>query len=180
MSNSNDQQIRIVSTSDEYIAGFNDCVGVVARERRYIGLVDGPPLSLSADFVHGVLADGGVHLVAVDPSGAVVGWCDIARSPREGFRHSGRLGIGLLPRYRGRGLGERLMIAAIDAARDRGMERIELEVFGSNDRAIALYERLGFVHEGIRRRAWKIDGRYDDDVLMAKFLTPLPDEKSAI
>lgn len=179
MSGPGQEQIRVVPTSDEYIAGFNNCVGVVARERRYIGLIDAPPLSVSADFVHGVLADGGVHLVAVDAAGLVVGWCDIARSPREGFRHSGRLGIGLLPGYRGQGLGERLMIAAIELARDRGLERIELEVFGSNTRAIALYERLGFVHEGIRRGAWKIDGRYDDDVLMAKFLTPPPDEKSA-
>ena len=37
----------------------------------------------------------------------------------------------------------------------------------TNVRAIRLYERLGFAHEGVRRRARKLDGGYDDNVLMA-------------
>ena len=165
--------IRIVPTTTEaHIAGFNQCVDVVARERRYIGLVTGPPLAASAAFVRQVLGDGGVHLVALDPDETVVGWCDITRHEREGFRHTGRLGMGLLPSARGHGLGQRLAAAAVDSARTKDFERIELEVFGSNARAIALYERLGFVHEGVRRRAWKLDGAYDDDVLMALFLAP--------
>jgi RimJ/RimL family protein N-acetyltransferase len=163
--------IRIVPTSTEaQIAGFNRCVDVVARERRYIGLVTGPPLAASAAFVRQVVADGGVHLVALDPDESVVGWCDIARHERDGFRHAGRLGMGLLPSARGHGLGRRLAAATIDAARTKDFERIELEVFGSNARAIALYKRLGFVQEGVRRRAWKLDGAYEDDVLMALFL----------
>jgi ribosomal protein S18 acetylase RimI-like enzyme len=64
----------------------------------------------------------------------VVGWCDIERYGREGFTHGGRLGIGMVPEARGRGLGRRLMLAAMDAARRQGMERIELEVFASNTR----------------------------------------------
>lgn len=163
--------IRIVpTTTDAHIAGFNQCVDVVARERRYIGLVTGPPLAASAAFVRQVLDGGGVHLVAVDPDERVVGWCDITRHEWEGFRHAGRLGMGLLPSVRGQGIGGRLAAAAIEAARAKDFERIELEVFGSNARAIALYKRLGFAQEGVRRRAWKLDGAYEDDVLMALFL----------
>jgi RimJ/RimL family protein N-acetyltransferase len=165
--------IRIVPTTTEaHIAGFNRCVDVVARERRYIGLVTGPPLTTSAAFVRHVLGGGGVHLVALDPDDTVVGWCDITRHEREGFRHTGRLGMGLLPSARGHGLGRRLASAAIEAARTTDFERIELDVFASNTRAIALYERLGFVHEGVRRCAWKLDGAYEDDLLMALFLPP--------
>ena len=163
--------VRIVPTTTEaHVAGFNRCVDVVARERRYIGLVTGPPLAASAAFVRHVVDGGGVHLVALDSDDTVVGWCDITRHDREGFRHAGRLGMGLLPSARGHGFGRRLAEAAIEAARAKGFERVELEVFGSNARAIALYERLGFVREGVRRRAWKLDGAYDDDVLMALFL----------
>lgn len=75
--------------------------------------------------------------------------------------------MGLLPEFRGHGVGERLARAVMDAALARGAERIELEVFASNARAIRLYERLGFVREGVRRRARKLDGEYTDDVLMA-------------
>jgi RimJ/RimL family protein N-acetyltransferase len=75
--------------------------------------------------------------------------------------------MGLLPGYRGRGIGRRLMEEAIARAWHAGLERIELEVFASNAPARALYEKLGFVTEGVRRRARKLDGAYDDNVLMA-------------
>ena len=95
------------------------------------------------------LVDGfGIQMLAVTPTNTVVGWCDIIRNPHEGFRHVGRLGMGLLPEYRGRGLGRQLAVHAIRAARQMGIERIELEVFASNTAAIALYRALGFVTEG--------------------------------
>ncbi|HEY0150529.1 MAG TPA: GNAT family protein [Longimicrobium sp.] len=161
------EEIRIVPTGEEHVEGFNAAVATVARERRYIALVDGTPLAASREFVRSVHATGGVHLVAIAEGGAVVGWCDVDRHTREGFRHSARLGIGLLPGHRGRGLGRRLMEAAIEAAWGAGLERVELEVFASNARAIALYEKLGFVAEGVKRRARKLDGEYDDELLMA-------------
>jgi len=161
------EEIRIVPTGEEHVEGFNAAVTVVARERRWIAFVDGMPLEASREFVRATHAGGGVHLVAVAADGAVVGWCDIHRNPREGFRHVGGLGMGLLPAWRGRGLGRRLMEAAIAAGWDAGLERIELEVFASNARAIALYEKLGFVTEGVKRRSRKLDGAYDDNVMMA-------------
>ena len=160
-------EVRIVATGDEHVEGFNRCVDAVARERRWLALLEAPPLEASREFVHDVIERGGVHLVAVDATERVVGWCDIARYQREGFRHSGMLGIGLLAEHRGKGLGERLARAALDAARAIGIERVELGVYATNERAIALYERLGFEREGVRRRWRKLDGVYDDDVVMA-------------
>lgn len=162
-------EIRIVPTGEEHVEGFRAAVDVVARERRYLALVEAPPLEASRAFVREVGAAGGVHLVALAADGEVVGWCDIHRSQREGFRHVGHLGMGLLPGYRGRGIGRRLMEAAIAQAWEKGVERIGLEVFASNPHAMALYEKLGFVREGVKRRSRKLDGRYDDDVLMALF-----------
>jgi ribosomal protein S18 acetylase RimI-like enzyme len=77
--------------------------------------------------------------------------------------------MGLLPEYRGRGLGRRLATQAIESARQAGIERVELEVFASNQPAIALYRTLGFVIEGVKKMARKLDGTYDDNVLMALF-----------
>jgi ribosomal protein S18 acetylase RimI-like enzyme len=166
------KNISIVPTTDAHIAGLNRCLDAVASERRYIGLVEGTTLAQSQEFVRRLIEGGGVQFVAVDgagPDGAgtVVGWCDIARPRLEGFRHCGRLGMGLLAPYRGLGLGRRLAETAIAAAREGGAERIELEVFGSNVSAIALYERLGFVRDGVKRNARKLDGDYDDVVMMS-------------
>jgi len=160
--------IRIVPTADEHVEGFQRCVGVVARERRWLVLVDAPPLEASRAFHRHVVETGGVHLVAVDAAGEVVGWCDVVRDGRPGYGHGGRLGMGLLPAHRGQGLGRRLLEAALEEARARGMERVELEVYASNERAMRLYETAGFEREGVRRRARFLDGIYEDDVLMAR------------
>jgi RimJ/RimL family protein N-acetyltransferase len=164
--------VRIVELAEGHVDGFHRCVGVVARERRYIGFVEAPPVEATRAFVQSVRDSGGAQFVAVDATGNVVGWCDVTRPPFEGFRHNGRLGMGLLPHVRGMGVGRRLAEATIDAARSRGVERVELEVFASNTRAIRLYERMGFTHEGVRRRARKLDGVYDDNVMMALVFDP--------
>lgn len=58
----------------------------------------------------------------------------------------------------------------LQKAKGMGLERVELEVFASNAPAIALYEKMGFVTEGVKKRARKLDGLYDDVVQMALFL----------
>ncbi|MBR4719779.1 MAG: ribosomal protein S18-alanine N-acetyltransferase [Lachnospiraceae bacterium] len=57
--------------------------------------------------------------------------------------------------FRGHGTGAALMRAAIKKARTIGGERFTLEVRKSNRAAIALYESLGFMTEGIRRNFYE-------------------------
>lgn len=74
--------------------------------------------------------------------------------------------LALHPAFRGRGLADR-------AARllqghlifDLGYHRLELEIYGFNERAIRHAERAGFVREGRRRRAYWRHGRWVDGVL---------------
>src|SRR5690242_19395212 len=54
-------------------------------------------------------------------------------------------GFGVAGERRGQGLGARLGEATIEAARDAGARRLQLEVLAGNDTARRLYERLGFV-----------------------------------
>ena len=168
--------VRIVPAEEKYVAGFTEVLDSVARERRYVGFLEAPPVETMREFVKSIVGGAGVQLFAVTQDDTVVGWCDIVRNPREGFRHTGRLGMGLLPKYRRRGLGRQLVIKAVEAARAMGMERIELEVFASNAAAIELYQALGFVSEGIKRKARKLDGRYEDNIQMA-LIGDLPNEK---
>jgi RimJ/RimL family protein N-acetyltransferase len=159
--------VRIVPTAEFHIPGLHAALDQVAKERRYLAFLSAPPLGATREFIRALIGGAGVQVVAVTEDERVVGWCDIIRMPLEGFDHTGRLGMGLLAPYRGQGIGRRLALAAIEAARAAGMERIELEVLGSNVNAIRLYEKLGFVHEGVKRRARKLDGAWDDNVLMA-------------
>jgi len=138
----------------------------VARERAYLGFLEGPPIEGSRAFWRGLIDKGWPFEVAVD-DGRVVGWCDIAPIDRPVFGHIGSLGMGLLPSHRERGIGRRLIGSALDRARACRLERVELHVFATNLRARRLYESLGFVAEGTLRRRAKIDDRYLDEVVMA-------------
>lgn len=53
-------------------------------------------------------------------------------------------GLGLLPAYRGKGLGRQLMNALINAARENGATTVQLEVIQGNTNAYMLYLNLGF------------------------------------
>jgi len=166
------QAVRVVPSEPHYLESFRSALDAVAKERRFLIVLEAPPLERIHEFIRDNLARGGVQFFAIDPADRVVGWCDVNRHRLEGYRHSGALGIGLIAPYRGRGIGAQLALAAINAARLNGIERIELEVWASNGTAIALYQQLGFVQEGLRRRARLLDGQYDDGVEMALLGAP--------
>ena len=65
------------------------------------------------------------------------------------------------------GLGRRLIEPTLEAARAFPLARVELAVRADNERAIALYRKVGFEVEGRRRRAMLVDGVYYDDIIMA-------------
>jgi RimJ/RimL family protein N-acetyltransferase len=49
---------------------------------------------------------------------------------------------------------------------EMNLNRVELWVHGSNERAIGVYERVGFVREGVARQGWYKRGEYHDLILM--------------
>jgi ribosomal protein S18 acetylase RimI-like enzyme len=159
--------IRPIELKD--VEEFQHVTNEVMRERRYLAFVDGFPIDEAATFVARNIRLGNPQLVA-DDQGRVVGWCDIRRETIPVYAHVGHLGMGMLPAYRGRGIGERLLRASIDAARSAGFERIELSVYAANERAAALYRKVGFVMEGTRVRGKKLDGDYDDVHIMGMLL----------
>ncbi|WP_338827498.1 GNAT family protein [Bradyrhizobium sp. 27S5] len=92
----------------------------------------------------------------------------VAEGPKR--RHKGEL-VGMYVRSAARRTGVGGLL--IDAALDLAAETVELVLIGvvkGNEQAHRLYRSAGFVEYGIERRALKIDGRYYDDILMAKDL----------
>lgn len=150
-------------TIDADVTALNAMVNAVCRERRFLASTVGFTLEQSRAYLAHVRVSGGVSLVALEEE-RLVGWVDIVPGGFEGLTHGGRLGMGLVPEARGRGVGEALLERALEEGFIR-LDRIELEVFSSNTPAIALYRRQGFREEGCRRRARRLDGR-DDDILM--------------
>ena len=72
--------------------------------------------------------------------------------------------IAVREELRGRGLGELLMLGTMEMAMARGAQRVTLEARVSNFPAHALYEKYGFVKDGIRRRYYA--DNHEDAVIM--------------
>lgn len=93
---------------------------------------------------------------------------------RNRIAEAGRFAIA--PEFRGRGIG-------LDAARqfqrlllvDLGFHRVELQIYGFNDRAIAHAERCGYVREGVKRKAYEKHGEWQDAVLFSLLREELED-----
>ncbi len=79
------------------------------------------------------------------------------------------LGIGIGDKdYQGKGFGtDTMQVLLRFAFQERNLNRVQLEVFAFNSRAIRTYEKVGFVHEGVRRQAVFREGRYHDVLMMA-------------
>jgi ribosomal protein S18 acetylase RimI-like enzyme len=69
---------------------------------------------------------------------------------------------------RGMGVGRALLEAACEETRQRGGRRLTLHLLGHNTAARRLYERTGFVVEGVLPGEMLLDGVYVDDVLMGR------------
>lgn len=76
------------------------------------------------------------------------------------YCHVCSLGMGVLKEYWGKGVGSELLHAAIVWAKENQMIRIELNVVETNERAIALYQKYGFIDEGTSVKGIKIDDKY--------------------
>ena len=71
--------------------------------------------------------------------------------------------------FQGRGIGRQLMEALLDIADNYlGLVRVELLVYPDNAGAVRLYERLGFAHEGVKRKFSRRQGRLTDALMMAR------------
>lgn len=161
--------ITIEPIREDHIESFRTALDIVSRERKYLSRFEAPPPERMRVFILGMIEGGHPQFVAVVGS-EVVGWCDIRKREIDSHAHRGTLGMGIIPGYRGRGLGTRLITATLDAARKAGLRRIELDVHADNLNAIALYEKAGFVREGVARDAVQIDGRFIDSIGMAILL----------
>jgi RimJ/RimL family protein N-acetyltransferase len=117
----------------------------------------------------------GIMVTEVDgePAGAMA-W--EVTSERNGIVHVG--GLAVHPDFRGRRLAdEAARLFQRHLIRERGFHRIEMEIYGWNDRAQRHAERSGFVREGVKRKAYRRDDGWVDGVLYAVVAEDLDDPR---
>lgn len=111
----------------------------------------------------------GYHwLIEVD--GELAGTCSLL--PLDRANAAANLGFWLAQAFEGKGVMQQALRAALDFAfSEGGLHRVELQAAISNQRSLALAERLGFVAEGIARDAQKLAQGYVDVARFALLAT---------
>lgn len=162
---------QVVPIAEEHIESFHKALDRVARERKYLALLEAPPIEKTREFILDNIRNNRFPQVVAVVEGVVVGWCDVMTvSDRPVHAHAGFITIGIVEEWRGKGIGKSLIRAAIDAARARGLTRLELIVREENAPAVALYKKCGFEIEGLKRNANRVDGVYENAYVMGLLL----------
>lgn len=96
----------------------------------------------------------------------VVGWVHLDLPEAEKLSHTAILTVGLVPAYRGHGIGEALLERGTRWAREHGYEKLYNSVPSTNKGAIKFLERHGWKTEAVRKDHYKMEGEYVDEVMM--------------
>ncbi|QTL52455.1 GNAT family N-acetyltransferase [Priestia aryabhattai] len=112
--------------------------------------------------------NGGLTLI-VEFNSQVVGFLSFQRPSYMRLHHTGSFGICVKQEFSNKGVGTTLLSYLIEWSKEqKGLEKINLDVFSNNKRAIHLYKKLGFKEEGKQINQIRLkDGSYADIVFMA-------------
>jgi len=85
-------------------------------------------------------------------------------------KYSAYIVIGILNEYRGLGIGTKLFQQLEEWAIIHRIRRLELTVITENEAGVALYNKIGFETEGVKRESLCIDGEFVDEYYMSKLI----------
>ncbi|WP_251343952.1 GNAT family N-acetyltransferase [Haloplanus halophilus] len=152
------------------LSGLIGVIRAVAEEGTYIeaetvaDLLDHEEVILRHNEVRSRM----VFVACVDDE--VVGWVHLDLPETEKLAHTAVLTVGLLPTYRGHGIGTALLERGFRWACDHDFEKLYNSVPATNEAAIDFLEAHGWETEAVREDHYRIDDEYVDEVMMARFL----------
>ncbi len=173
-----EKDIRIIPAAMEYADSYNEALNEVAMEGKYLSVNKGYEKAESRAFLADCLAKGYPSYFVLDENDRVVGWCDIVLRSEYQDAVTGSIGIGLLKDYRNAGVGRLLMHTVMKAGERYGFERIILDVRKTNERAIHVYEVLGFEYDHSHDSTMMIDDEPVEIIRMKKDIAEAETEKT--
>ncbi len=110
----------------------------------------------------------GDPLFLVEKKNEIVGFLGGRRGSCNRVKHTVYIALGIVEGYRGQGIGRKLMEQLDRWNVENEISRSELTVMCHNERAVGLYEGMGYQIEGRRKKSLLVDGRFVDEYYMGK------------
>lgn len=156
-----------VEESDEYI----NHIDKIASERIwFIWKWENTSTPCKKEIIKSIINDKHSTIIILKKDGKIIGDVTLISHDNPEIKHWVELGISIDKEWRKKGLGDALMKFAIEFCKKKKFRKISLSVFSSNQAAITLYKKYGFINEGVRKEQYYINGKFIDEVLMSKFL----------
>lgn len=113
-------------------------------------------------------SDNNISLVAV-LNNMIVGQLTLSVSDRPRRKHVATLGMGVSKEHTRKGVGSKILAAALDLTDNWLLiRRVELEVYSDNESAVKLYKKFGFEVEGECRQYASRNGKFINALIMAR------------
>lgn len=147
--------LRVTAEETDFLLRYpEECTMTVEQEEAYL---------------HRSLQDPNTVMILCEVDGKIAGNCNLARHNKLKTRHRASIGIALMSEFWGLGIGTAMFEELICLAKQQGIEQLELEVFADNQRAMALYKKMGFRIAAEHPRAIRRkDGTYVSEYLMVR------------
>lgn len=145
-------------------------INTLIKEDTYIGMY-GKPLTREEENKHlnetlESIEKNEKRVIVVEIEGKYVGSGDLRCETIRRKKHMGNIGISLLKEYREEGIGTKLLQSLINEAQSLKLKILTLTCLENNDRALHLYEKLGFKRSGIIPNACFWKGGYVGEVTL--------------
>jgi len=109
-------------------------------------------------------------IFVAEDEGKLVGYLGAYGGGFKRNRHCAYVVTGILQSHTGQGIGKQFFKALDEWALSHGIHRLELTVMSHNERAVHLYQKMGFVVEGIKKDSLRVNDSFVDEFYMAKLL----------
>jgi RimJ/RimL family protein N-acetyltransferase len=149
--------LRTCATETNFILRYpEECTETVEEEERFLKSIFESEYNL---------------MIVAIVDGEIAGNCQLNIHKRMKVRHRGDVAIGIIKKYWNNGLGTAMFQELIDIAKEKACLQLELEFIEGNERAVALYEKMGFRVFGERKRGVILkDGTPLSEFFMVKYL----------
>ena len=160
----------IRAAHQEDLSGLIEAVRTVANEGTYI---EAETVAELLDHEEVVLRHNDVNsrmIFVATADEEVIGWVHLDLPEAEKLGHTAVLTVGVLPAYRGHGIGSALLTRGSEWAEGHGFEKLYNSVPSTNEAAIRFLEEHDWETDAVRKGHYKIDGEYVDEVMLAVHL----------